>query len=96
VVRRRLLRPALWVGPSGDRVNAPVTNTIDLGMDMIAEHGMPLRNTLLLLYSPECVEGRCSPKSASSIMYKLPVARRGSDCSTVRVSGAIATTDGTA
>jgi hypothetical protein len=58
VVRLRLLRPALWAGPSGDRVNAPATNTSDLGMDMIAEQGMPLRNTMLLLYSPtfrECV-----------------------------------------
>ena len=26
-------------------------------MDMIAEQGMLLRNTMLLLYSPECVEG---------------------------------------
>jgi hypothetical protein len=57
VVLRRLLRPALWAGPWGDRVNAPATNTSDLGMDMIAEQGMPLRNTMLLLYSPKCVEG---------------------------------------
>ena len=57
MVRRRLLRPALWAGLPGDRMNAPATNTIDLGMDMIAEQGMPLRNTMLLLYSPECVEG---------------------------------------
>ena len=56
MVRRRLLRPALWAGPSGDRVNAPATNTSDLGMDMIAEQGMPLRNTMLLLYSPKCLE----------------------------------------
>ena len=55
MVRLRLLRPALWAGPSGDRVNAPATNTIDLGMNMIAEQGMPLRNTMLL-YSPKCVE----------------------------------------
>jgi hypothetical protein len=26
-------------------------------MDMIAEQGMPLRNTILLLYSPNLVEG---------------------------------------
>jgi hypothetical protein len=56
VVRRRLLRPALWAGSSGDRMNAPATNISDLGMDMIAEQGMPLRNTMLLLYSPKCVE----------------------------------------
>jgi hypothetical protein len=62
VVRRRLLRPAPWARLSGDRVNAPETNTSDLGMDMIAEQGMPLRNTMLLLYSPECLE-RPSEKS---------------------------------
>jgi hypothetical protein len=62
VVRRRLLRPALWAGLSGDRMNAPATNISDLGMDMIAEQGLPLRYTMLLLYSPECVEGRCSQK----------------------------------
>ena len=56
MVRLRLLRPALWAGPSGDRVRAPATNISDLGMDMIAEQGMPLRYTMLL-YSPECVEG---------------------------------------
>ena len=48
MVRLRLLRLALWAGPPGDRMNVPATNTIDLGMDMIAEQGMPLRNTLLL------------------------------------------------
>jgi hypothetical protein len=37
-------------------MNAPATNISDLGMDMIAEQGMPLRNTMLLLYSPKCVE----------------------------------------
>jgi hypothetical protein len=57
VVRRRLLRLALLSGQWGDRGNAPATNTGDLGMEMIAEQGMPLRNTMLLLYSPECVEG---------------------------------------
>ena len=36
-------------GRSGER---SATNTGDLGMDMIAEQGMPLRNTELLLYSP--------------------------------------------
>jgi hypothetical protein len=29
-------------------------------MEMIAEQGMLLRNTMLLLYSPECVEGEFS------------------------------------
>jgi hypothetical protein len=52
VVRRRLLRSALWARPSGDRVNAPATNTIDLGMDMMPEQVMPSRNTMLLLHSP--------------------------------------------
>jgi hypothetical protein len=45
VVRRRLLRSALFSRPWGDRGNAPATNTSDLGMEMIAEQGMPLRNT---------------------------------------------------
>jgi hypothetical protein len=49
VVRRRLLRSALFSGPWGDRGNAPATNTSDLGLDTIAEQGMPLRNTMLLL-----------------------------------------------
>jgi hypothetical protein len=57
VVWRRLLRLALLSGPWGERSKAPAMNTGDLGMEMIAEHGMPLRNTMLLLYSPECVEG---------------------------------------
>jgi hypothetical protein len=52
VVRRRLLRSALWARPSGDRVNAPATNTIDLGMAMMPEQVMPSRNTMLLLHSP--------------------------------------------
>jgi hypothetical protein len=56
VVRRRLLRSALFSRPWGDRGNAPATNTSDLGLDTIAEQGMILRNTMLLLYSPECVE----------------------------------------
>ena len=60
MVRRRLLRSALWARPSGDRVNAPATNTSDLGMDMMAEQRMPLRNTMLPLYSPECEEGEFS------------------------------------
>jgi hypothetical protein len=60
VVRGRLLRLALFSGPWGDRGNAPATNTCDLGMDMIAEQGMPLRNTILLLYSPNLVEGEFS------------------------------------
>jgi hypothetical protein len=51
---------ALFSGPWGDRGNAPATNTSDLGMDMIAEQGMPLRNTILLLYSPNLVEGEFS------------------------------------
>ena len=49
MVWRRLLRSALFSGSWGDRVNAPATNTSDLGMDTIAEQGMPLRNTMLLL-----------------------------------------------
>jgi hypothetical protein len=60
VVRGRLLRLALFSGPRGDRGNAPATNICDLGMDMIAEQGMPLRNTILLLYSPNLVEGEFS------------------------------------
>ena len=32
-------------------------NASDLGMDVIAEQVMLLRNTMLLLYSPKCVEG---------------------------------------
>jgi hypothetical protein len=61
VVRLRLLRPALWAGPSGDRVNAPATNISDLGIDMIAEQGMALRNTMLLLYSPKCSMALAGP-----------------------------------
>jgi hypothetical protein len=61
VVRLRLLRPALWAGPSGDRVNAPATNISDLGIDMIAEQGMALRNTMLLLYSPKCFMALAGP-----------------------------------
>jgi hypothetical protein len=57
VVRRRRLRSALLSGPWGERGNAPATKTGDLGMDMIAEQGMHLRNTILLLYSPNLVEG---------------------------------------
>jgi hypothetical protein len=49
VVRLRLLRSALLSGPWGDRVNAPATKTVDLGMDTIAVQGMPLRNSMLLL-----------------------------------------------
>jgi hypothetical protein len=56
VVRRRLLRSALFSRPWGDRGNAPATNTSDLGLDTIAEQGMLLRNTMLLC-SPKCVEG---------------------------------------
>ena len=33
----------------GRRGNAPAANTSDLGMDTIAEQGMPLRNKMLLL-----------------------------------------------
>jgi hypothetical protein len=64
VVRRRLLRSALFSRPSGDRRNAPATNTSDLGMDMIAKQGMPFRNNVLLLYSPNLAEGWCSRKSS--------------------------------
>jgi amino acid transporter len=35
------------MGRSG---NAPATKRGDLGMEMIAEKGMPMRNTMLLLY----------------------------------------------
>jgi len=45
VVRRRLLRSALFSGPWGDQGNAPATKTGDLGMDMMAEQDMLLRNT---------------------------------------------------
>ena len=38
----------------------------------------------------------CSPKLASSILYKPPGARRGSDCAAVRVSVAIAASGGAA
>jgi hypothetical protein len=48
----RLLRSALFSGPWGERGNAPATNTSDHRMEMIAEQGMPLRNTMLLFYSP--------------------------------------------
>ena len=44
-----------WAGRSE---NAPATSTSDLGVEGIAEQGVLLRNTMLLLYSPECVEGR--------------------------------------
>jgi len=33
-------------------------------MDMIAEEGRPSRNTMLLLFSPNLVEGWCSRKSS--------------------------------
>jgi hypothetical protein len=49
MVRLRLLCSAQLSGPWGDRGNAPATNTSDLRMDTIAEQGMPLRNTMLLL-----------------------------------------------
>jgi hypothetical protein len=43
VVRLRLLRSAPLSRPSGDRGNAPATDTSDLRMDMIAEQGMTLK-----------------------------------------------------
>jgi hypothetical protein len=54
------LRSALLSGPWNDLGNAPATNASDLGIDIIAEQVMLLTNTMLLLYSPECVEGRFS------------------------------------
>jgi hypothetical protein len=69
VVLRRLLRPALWAWPSGDRVNAPATNTSDLGMDMIAEQGMPLRNTILLPYSAGKRDSRKYTESVRVCLY---------------------------
>jgi hypothetical protein len=57
VVRRGLLRSGPLSGPWGDRKNAPAMNTSDLGMERIAEQGVPLRNTMLLLYSPNLGEG---------------------------------------
>ena len=41
MVRRGLLRSAPLSGPWGDRRNAPATNTSDLGMERIAEQGVP-------------------------------------------------------
>ena len=56
-MRQRPSRSAPLSGPWGDLRNAPATNTSDLEMDTSTEQVMLLRNTMLLLYSPECVEG---------------------------------------